>query len=63
MPKLDKLIQELCPDGVETKKLKDFLVIKNGSDYKSFGAGDYPVYGSGGIMTLSIDMPMINHPF
>lgn len=30
MPKLDKLIQELCPDGVETKKLKDFLVIKNG---------------------------------
>ena len=51
MPKLDKLIQELCPDGVETKKLKDFLVIKNGSDYKSFGAGDYPVYGSGGIMT------------
>ena len=51
MSKLDELIRELCPDGVETKKLKDFLVIKNGSDYKSFGAGDYPVYGSGGIMT------------
>ena len=51
MSKLEELIQELCPDGVETKKLKDFLVIKNGSDYKSFGAGDYPVYGSGGIMT------------
>ena len=51
MSKLDELIRELCPDGVETKKLKVFLVIKNGSDYKSFGAGDYPVYGSGGIMT------------
>ena len=51
MPKLDELIRELCPDGVETKKLKVFLVIKNGSDYKRFGAGDYPVYGSGGIMT------------
>ena len=51
MSKLDEMIRELCPDGVETKKLKDFLVIKNGSDYKSFGAGDYPVYGSGGIMT------------
>ena len=50
MSKLDELIRELCPDGVETKKLKVFLVIKNGSDYKSFGAGDYPVYGSGGIM-------------
>ena len=51
MSKLEELIRNLCPDGVETKKLKDFLVIKNGSDYKSFGAGDYPVYGSGGIMT------------
>lgn len=51
MSKLDELIRELCPDGVEAKKLKDFLVIKNGSDYKSFGIGDYPVYGSGGIMT------------
>lgn len=51
MSKLDELIRELCPDGVEAKKLKDFLVIKNGSDYKSFGTGDYPVYGSGGIMT------------
>lgn len=51
MSKLDELIRELCPDGVEAKKLKDFLVIKNGSDYRSFGTGDYPVYGSGGIMT------------
>ncbi len=51
MSKIDELIRELRPNDVETKKLKDFLVIKNGSDYKSFGAGDYPVYGSGGIMT------------
>ena len=28
MSKLDELLRELCPDGVETKKLKDFLVIK-----------------------------------
>ena len=43
MSKLQKLIQELCPDGVEYKK--------NGRDYKHLGKGNVPVYGSGGIMT------------
>ncbi len=30
MSKLDELIQELCPNGVEYKALKDVLTIKNG---------------------------------
>ena len=38
-------------DDVEWKMLQDVCVIKHGSDYKSFGHGKYPVYGSGGIMT------------
>jgi len=51
MSRLEELIAELCPDGVEYKELKDILTIKNGRDYKEFGAGDIPVYGSGGIIT------------
>ena len=31
--------------------LQEILEIKNGSDYKRFGEGQYPVYGSGGVMT------------
>lgn len=30
--------------------MKDVVTIKNGKDYKHFGEGDIPVYGSGGIM-------------
>ena len=51
MSRLEELIQELCPDGVEYKMLRDILKIKNGKDYKKLGKGSYPVYGSGGIMT------------
>ncbi|MEY8507055.1 restriction endonuclease subunit S [Lachnospiraceae bacterium 42-17] len=51
MSKLDELIDELCPDGVEYRELKHVLTIKNGKDYKSLSKGKYPVYGSGGIMT------------
>lgn len=51
MTRLEQLINDLCPDGVEYNELKEILKIKNGSDYKSFGGGDIPVYGSGGIMT------------
>jgi type I restriction enzyme S subunit len=32
-------------------KLKEVLKIKNGKDYKKYGKGNYPVYGTGGIMT------------
>ena len=51
MSRLDELIKELCPDGVEYKELKEVLTIKNGKDYKVLDEGEYPVYGSGGIMT------------
>ncbi len=66
MSKLEKLIQELCPDGVEYKKLEQFLTIKNGSDYKTFKTGHNPVYGSGGVMTyvdqFAYDKPSILIP-
>jgi len=51
MSKLDELILDLCPNGVEYKELQEVLKIKNGKDYKGFLDGDIPVYGSGGIMT------------
>lgn len=51
MSKINQLIQNHCPAGVEYKKLEDVLTIKNGRDYKQFGDGDVPVYGSDGIMT------------
>jgi type I restriction enzyme S subunit len=34
MSKLDKLIAELCPDGVEYVKLCDICKISNGKDHK-----------------------------
>lgn len=51
MSKLEELLRELCPNGVEFKELQDVVKIRNGSDYKSYPEGDIPVYGSGGIMT------------
>ncbi len=51
MGRINELISGLCQDGVQFKELQEVLTIKNGSDYKSFGEGDIPVYGSGGIMT------------
>ena len=50
MSRLQELLDELCPDGVEYQPLSNFLKIRNGSDYRQFGAGEIPVYGSGGIM-------------
>lgn len=35
--------------------LKDVAIIKNGKDYKNLSKGNYPVYGSGGIMTYVDD--------
>ncbi|WP_270394729.1 restriction endonuclease subunit S [Mediterraneibacter massiliensis] len=55
MSRLDELITEFCPNGVEYRELKDILTIKNGKDYKSLTEGKYPVYGSGGIMTYVSD--------
>ncbi|MDE6671828.1 MAG: restriction endonuclease subunit S [Ruminococcus sp.] len=61
MSELQKLINELCPDGVEYKELQEILTIKNGSDYKKFGNGDIPVYGSGGIIAY-IDRFVFDKP-
>lgn len=61
MSRLDELITELCPDGVKFKNLSQVLTIKNGKDYKSFGEGDIPVYGTGGIMSY-IDRAVYKKP-
>lgn len=50
MSRIDELIAELAPNGVEFRALGEVLRIKNGRDHKPLGAGDVPVYGSGGIM-------------
>ena len=50
MNKIDILIAELCPEGVEYKGLGDVAVIKNGKDWKKLGNGNVPVYGTGGVM-------------
>lgn len=66
MSRLEDLIQQFCPGGVEYKELRQILTIKNGGDYKSFGIGDVPVYGSGGIMTyvdrFAYDKPSVLIP-
>lgn len=36
-------------------KLRELLSIKNGRDHKSLSSGDYPVYGSGGLMRYCND--------
>lgn len=50
MGRIDELIAELSPNGVEFKTLGEILRIKNGKDHKQLGDGNIPVYGSGGIM-------------
>lgn len=66
MSKLERLIEELCPNGVEYKELKNILTIKNGKDYKEFEEGEVPVYGSGGIIahidTYVYDKPSVLIP-
>ena len=51
MSRIDGLIRDLCPDGVEHKLLKDLVRIKNGRDFKHLKQGDIPVYGSGGVIS------------
>ena len=51
MSRIDDLIRDLCPDGVEHKLLKDLVRIKNGRDFKHLKQGDIPVYGSGGVIS------------
>ena len=51
MSRIDDLIRDLCPGGVEHKLLKDLVRIKNGRDFKHLKQGDIPVYGSGGVIS------------
>jgi len=52
--------------AIKWLELQDVLKIKNGKDYKSFNTGNYPVYGSGGIMayvdTFAYDKPSVLIP-
>lgn len=50
MTRIDELITEHCQDGVEFIRLGSIARIKNGKDHKLLNEGDFPVYGSGGIM-------------
>ena len=66
MSRIEALIAELCPEGVEFKRLGDIARIKNGKDHKSLDEGDFPVYGSGGVMryvdTYAYDKPSVLIP-
>lgn len=66
MSRLDELIAEQCPDGVGFKRLGNIARIKNGKDHKSLGEGEFPVYGSGGVMryvdTYAYDKPSVLIP-
>ena len=55
MNRIERMLQELCPEGVEYKKLGDVVTIKNGKNYKHLGKGNIPLYGSGGIMAYVDD--------
>ena len=50
MSKLEELIQELCPNGVEYKRIDEMCTITRGrvmsKDYIRDNAGEYPVYSS-----------------
>ena len=61
MSKLEELIQQYCPDGVEYNQLKNILKIRNGKDYKHLDNGTIPVYGSGGVMTY-VDTSIYDKP-
>lgn len=50
MGKLEELIEELCPDGVEFSRIDELCIITRGrvmsKDYIRDNAGNYPVYSS-----------------
>ena len=50
MNRIEELIQQLCPDGVDFKDLKEVAKISNGKDHKDLNEGDFAAFGSGGIM-------------
>ncbi|MCG7303848.1 restriction endonuclease subunit S [Pseudoglutamicibacter albus] len=50
MNRIEQMIQELCPNGIQFVPLAEIATIKNGRDYKHLEEGPVPVYGSGGIL-------------
>lgn len=66
MESIEQMIKRLCPEGVKYVKLEEVATIKNGKDHKPFNDGNYPVYGSGGIMryidTYIYDKPSVLLP-
>ena len=50
MSRIDDMIEELCPDGVEFRPLGELVRIRNGKDHKHLDEGSVPVFGSGGVM-------------
>lgn len=54
MSRIDELLAQYCPDGVEYRQLDYVADIKNGSDYKHLSEGSIPVYGSGGVMDVKV---------
>ena len=64
MSRLDELIAELCPDGVEYRKVGDIANISRGKvmskDFLKENAGEYPVYSSQNAEVLSKKM-LVKH--
>ena len=50
MSRLDKLMVELCPNGVEYRKVENIANVSRGKvmskDFLKENAGEYPVYSS-----------------
>lgn len=57
MSKLDKLINELCPNGVEIKKLNEVALLKRGTSLTKLKAtnGDIPVISGGKVPAFYCD--------
>ena len=59
MSKLDELIQEYCPDGVEYRKLEDCCTVldkkRKPVTKAAREAGEYPYYGANGIQDYVSD--------
>lgn len=51
----NRLIKETNKVECKNLTLEDILKIKNGKDYKHLKKGEYPVYGTGGVMTYVDD--------
>ena len=49
MNKLEELIKELCPDGVEYRKLKDASIMQRGTSLTKANSieGEFPVISGG----------------